>query len=334
MIPGAGQLRPIFARGACVPGRTGPAPGGASRREEVMSASMACTDCLRRAWLLRSLSAHMEQITRGAEHPSLDELLSSEDADLARTVAPQMHEEILGRIAALGDAWFADALSAAGCWAVCRHHDDYPEGLHDLGDRQGAIIGHGRLDAVRALVPEEAATIVGTSRATDYGLGATRHLGAGMAGAGLTLVGSLSSGIDAEAHRSALAGGARTVAVVGCGPDQAIPRPGDPLWRKLVEDGAIVSELPPGTSTFAWSGTASGGLLAALSAITVVVEADDDDRSMDIAWEAGFFERQVGALPGPITSPRSAGPNRILAEVEGAYAIRSASDILRTIFRR
>jgi DNA processing protein len=302
-------------------------------KEEVMSAPMACTDCLRRAWLLRSLSTHIEQITRGAEHPSLDELLTFGDADLARAVAPDVHEQILGRIAALGDAWFADALSTAGCWAVCRHTDDHPEGLHDLGDHQGAIIGLGRLDAVRALVPEEAATIVGTSRPTDYGLGAVQHLGGGMAAAELTLVSSLSPGIDAEAHRSALAGGARTVAVVGCGPDQAIPRPGDPLWRKLVENGAIVSELPPGTSTFAWRGRASAGLLAALSAITVVVEADDDDRSMDVAWEAGFFEKQVGAVPGPITSPRSAGPNRILAEMEGAYAIRGAYDMLRTIFR-
>jgi len=142
---------------------------------------------------------------------------------------------------------------------------------------------------------------------------------------GLTVVSGLAFGIDGCAHRGALDGG-RTIAVLGCGPDVAYPASHRSLWRRICETGLVVSELPPGAPPWRWTFPARNRIMAALSGMTVVVEAATRSGSlitMDLAADLG---RDLGAVPGPVTSRASAGPNGLIAG--GACVIRDAQDVL------
>jgi DNA processing protein len=120
----------------------------------------------------------------------------------------------------------------------------------------------------------------------------------------------------------------RTIAVLATGPDVAYPTNHEPLWRQIVERGAVVSEMPPGTVAWRWSFPARNRVVAALPATTIVVEAAERSGSLMTAEMARQLGRELGAVPGPVTSKVSAGPNRLLAE--GARVIRSAADLPAT----
>jgi DNA processing protein len=139
------------------------------------------------------------------------------------------------------------------------------------------------------------------------------------------VVSGLAFGIDACAHRGALDGG-RTVAVLGCGPDVAYPAAHRSLWRRIAETGLVLSELPPGASPWRWTFPARNRIMAALSAMTVVVEAATRSGSLITADLAADLGRDLGAVPGPVNSRASAGPNALLAG--GACVVRDAQDVL------
>jgi DNA processing protein len=141
----------------------------------------------------------------------------------------------------------------------------------------------------------------------------------------MTVISGLAFGIDGCAHRGALDAG-RTIAVLGCGPDVAYPASHRSLWRQVCERGLVISELPPGATPWRWTFPARNRIMAALAGMTVVVEAAPRSGSlitMDLAADLG---RDLGAVPGPVTSRASAGPNALLAG--GACVIRDAQDVL------
>ena len=121
--------------------------------------------------------------------------------------------------------------------------------------------------------PQAAVTIVGSRRATSYGREVARDLSRELSAAGLVVVSGLAFGIDACAHRGALDAGGRTIAVLGCGPDTPYPAAHRGLWRAIAETGAVISELPPGSTPWRWSFPARNRVMAALAGMTVVVEA-------------------------------------------------------------
>jgi DNA processing protein len=153
-----------------------------------------------------------------------------------------------------------------------------------------------------------------------------RDLSREVAAAGLVVISGLAFGIDACAHRGALDAGGRTIAVLGCGPDRAYPATHRALWRQIGETGAVISELPPGSTPWRWSFPARNRVMAALAGMTVVVEAAARSGSLITADLAADLGRDLGAVPGPVTSRASAGPNELLAG--GACVIRHAQDIL------
>jgi DNA processing protein len=286
----------------------------------------ACVECLRRSWLLALLGPYIERTATGSVGRRSPELLRLGNEDLVEVVAPNAVERFLGEIEALAEADLKERLEAAECWSVCRHHDRYPSGLRDAADAPWALIGRGDRELLCDLEPQAAVTIVGSRRATSYGREVARELAREVGTAGLVVVSGLAFGIDACAHRGALDAGRRTLAVLGCGPDAAYPPAHRTLWRRVVETGAVVSELPPGSTPWKWSFPARNRVMAALAGMTVVVEAAARSGSLITADLAADLGRDLGAVPGPVTSRVSAGPNELLAG--GACVVRGGQDVL------
>jgi DNA processing protein len=172
-------------------------------------------------------------------------------------------------------------------------------------------------------------TIVGSRRATSYGREVARSLANELGSAGAVVVSGLAFGIDACAHRGALDAGAPNVAVLGCGPDVAYPAAHRGLWRRIAEQGAVISELPPGATAWRWTFPARNRIMAALGGMTVVVEAASRSGSMVTAGFASDYGRRIGAVPGPVTSRASIGPNSLLST--GAVVIREGKDVLAAL---
>jgi DNA processing protein len=285
----------------------------------------ACADCLRRSWLLALLGPYIERVATGSPGSRSPELLRLSNEDLVAVAAPKVAAQLLGRIAALSESHFAQELSAAQCWACCRHGDLYPAGLRDAIDAPWALVGRGDPALLDGLEPFGAVTVVGSRRATSYGREIARQLGRELAAAGMVVVSGLAFGIDGCAHRGAVDAG-RTIAVLGCGPDTAYPAAHRSLWRRICEEGLVISELPPGAAPWRWTFPARNRIMAALAGMTVVVEAAARSGSLITADLAADLGRDLGAVPGPVTSRASAGPNHLLAG--GACLVRDAQDVL------
>jgi DNA processing protein len=290
-----------------------------------MSEPNACPDCLRRARLLAHLAPYIEKLATGEPGSRSPELLRLSNEDLAAAAAPKVAGQVLQRLAAVPEAALRADLEAAECWACCRHDALYPVALRDAADAPWALIGRGDPAHLRGLEPSAAVTVVGARRASTYGREVARELGRELAAAGLVVVSGLAFGIDACAHRGALEGGL-TFAVLGCGADVAYPAAHRSLWRRIGETGLVLSELPPGTGAWRWTFPARNRIMAALGAMTVVVEAAERSGSLITADLAIDLGRDLGAVPGPVGSRLSAGPNNLLAG--GACLVRGAQDVL------
>jgi DNA processing protein len=285
----------------------------------------ACVDCLRRARLLAHLAPYIERIATGAPGCRSPELLRLSNEDLAKAAAPNVVAQVLAQAAAVSEDRLRAELDAAGCWACCRHDGLFPSGLRDAADAPWALIGRGDPALLERLAPEGAVTVVGARRASAYGREVARELGRELARAGLIVVSGMAFGIDACAHRGALEAGV-TVAVLGCGADVAYPAAHRSLWRRIGETGLVLSELPPHTGAWRWTFPARNRIMAALAGMTVVVEAAERSGSLITVDLAADLGRDLGAVPGPIGSRLSAGPNNLLAG--GACLVRGAQDVL------
>jgi DNA processing protein len=285
----------------------------------------ACTECLRRARLLARLAPYIERIATGAPGKRSPELLRLGNEDLAAAAAPKVAVQVLAQVAALSEEHLREELALARCWACCRHDPLFPVGLRDAADAPWALIGRGDPALLAQLLPGGAVTIVGARRASTYGREVARELGRELASAGLAVVSGLAFGIDACAHRGAIDAGL-TVAVLGCGADVVYPAAHRSLWRQIGENGLILSELPPGSGAWRWTFPARNRIMAALSGMTVVVEAAARSGSLITADLAAELGRDLGAVPGPVGSRLSAGPHNLLSG--GACLVRDAQDVL------
>jgi DNA processing protein len=285
----------------------------------------ACVECLRRARLLGHLAPYIERVATGAPGSRSPELLRLSNEDLVEAAAPRDARQLLARVAATSERCLRQGLATAECWACCRHDPRFPTGLRDAADAPWLLFGRGDPALLNELEPSAAVTVVGARRATTYGRDVARSLGRELAAAGIVVVSGLAFGIDGCAHRGALTAG-RTVAVLGCGVDVAYPASHRSLWREICERGLVLSELPPRTGAWRWSFPARNRIMAALAGMTVVVEAAERSGSLITADLAADLGRDLGAVPGPVGSRLSAGPNALLAG--GACVVRDAQDVL------
>ena len=216
--------------------------------------------------------------------------------------------------------------AAAGVTTVCRCDSAYPGALRALRAPPAVLHLAGPPDALAIVSRADCVAVVGARNASPYGTDVARTLAAGVAGAGVTVISGMARGIDAAAHTGALQAGGRTVAVLAAGPERPYPASARALHRRILAHGAVVSELPPGTPIRRWSFPARNRLIAALAALTVVVEARRGSGALLTAAAAADLQRPLGAVPGHVTSPLASGPHGLLAA--GAHVVTSAADVL------
>lgn len=207
------------------------------------------------------------------------------------------------------------------CRTVGPGDAEYPVALGEIPDPPVRLYVRGRpLDNAPAVA------VVGTRRATSYGLEVGEWLAGELAAAGMTVVSGMAKGIDAAAHRGALAAGGTTVAVLGSGLDACYPRCNRSLRKRILEAGTLVSEYPPGTPPLGFHFPVRNRIIVGMTMGVVLVEAPPAGGAMITARLAAELDRELFAVPGPIHSVASLGPHAMLRQ--GARLAGSAEQVL------
>ncbi len=200
----------------------------------------------------------------------------------------------------------------------------YPPEL--AADAEAPAVCFVKGDATHLASPARVA-IIGTRSATAPGLELAHRLGRDLAAAGVSIVSGLARGIDAAAHRGALAvAAAPPIGVVGSGLDVVYPTNNAKVWAAVAERGVLLSEAPPGAPPSAWRFPARNRLIACLADIVVVVESRASGGSMLTVKEAILRGRQVMAVPGAVSSAASEGTNQLI--YDGCCPVRDSLDVL------
>ncbi|HWU57655.1 MAG TPA: DNA-processing protein DprA [Microbacteriaceae bacterium] len=202
----------------------------------------------------------------------------------------------------------------------------WPGQLEDLG-RHAPIVLWRRGSADVCASATRSVALVGARAATTYGEQVTMEASAGLVGRGYTIVSGAAYGIDGMAHKAALANEGLTVAVLAGGVDRFYPAGHDTLLQRIVESGAVVSEVPCGGAPTKWRFLQRNRIIAAMSCATVVVEAGHRSGSLNTAGHASALGRPLGAVPGPVTSPASAGCHRLIRDY-AAVCVTNTDEIV------
>ena len=201
----------------------------------------------------------------------------------------------------------------------------YPAALLEIPDPPSVLYVVGRID----LLKRPALAIVGSRNPTPQGMLNAEQFAGVLADAGLTITSGMALGIDAAAHRGALASGGDTIAFVGTGADRIYPARNRDLAHEIGAIGAIVSEFPLGTPAAAANFPRRNRLISGIARGVLVVEAAIESGSLITARLAGEQGREVFAIPGSIHSPQAKGCHRLLKE--GAKLVETAQDILEEL---
>lgn len=226
----------------------------------------------------------------------------------------------------------AAAIDAALAWAaqpgnrlLTLADAEYPQSLLGADDPPVLLHAKGRVE----LLNQPMLAIVGSRNATAQGLRDAEAFARALGEAGLGIVSGLALGIDAAAHRGALAGQAGTVAVIGTGADRVYPARNQALAREIAEQGVVISEFPLGTPALAGNFPRRNRLIAGLALGCLVVEAAPKSGSLITARLAAEAGREVFAIPGSIHSPLSHGCHQLIRQ--GAKLVETARDILEEL---
>ena len=215
--------------------------------------------------------------------------------------------------------------AAAAMTPIAWSDPAYPVALTTIADPPPVLWIRGHAGALSA----PSVAIVGSRAASPYGLSVASQLAGDLAACGLVIVSGLARGVDSAAHRGALAGGGVTVAVLGSGVDVIYPPEHAPLARDIEKDGAVVSELVPGTPPLPMFFPRRNRIISGVSRAVVVIEASDKSGSLITARCALEQGRDVLAVPGNVLSGRNRGAHGLLRD--GAKIVESADDILEEL---
>jgi DNA processing protein len=202
----------------------------------------------------------------------------------------------------------------------------WPSAVDDLGVHAPIALWVRGTEAALQSIGSSIA-LVGARAATGYGEHMAMELGAGLSDRGVAVVSGAAYGIDGMVHRAALASGGLTVAFLAGGVDRFYPSGHDALLGRIATVGAVISELPCGSPPTKWRFLQRNRLIAASSIATVVVEAGHRSGSLNTAAHAASVGRPLGAVPGPVTSPSSAGCHRLIREFDAA-CVTSVDEVL------
>ncbi len=201
----------------------------------------------------------------------------------------------------------------------------YPRRLREIDQSPPVIYLRGEL------LPDDdwSVAIVGTRRITPYGRQVTEELSNVLARNGVTVVSGLARGVDATAHKSALTGGGRTIAVLGSGVDRIYPPEHRSLAEKILSSGALLSDYPPGTPPEGVNFPPRNRIISGLALAVIVVEAGERSGALITAEFAAEQGRDVFAIPGNILAPQSKGANRLIQQ--GARLLLEPGEVLEAL---
>lgn len=242
--------------------------------------------------------------------------------------AAQLQEKGLAllRHAIADEARLLGGLAKKKMALVLREDAQYPPLLRQIAHPPHLLYVYGETD----LTDRFPVAVVGTRRASAYGLTHTREIAAELAQTGVCVVSGLALGIDAAAHTGALDGGGRTVAVLGSALDKPYPQENEPLMRRILESGgSVVSEYAPGTPPSRYSFLQRNRIIAGMCLGTLVTEGPRRSGALNTATRTLENGREVFALPGNVDSPGAQLPNMLISE--GARLVTGAADILSAL---
>jgi DNA processing protein len=285
---------------------------------------VACPECSKRAALLAALAPAIDRLALTRQ--SLLGLLALDDAPLCLAVRVEPDEDELSRYA--GETRTPPESSAGA--EICRHDPAYPVALAQLHSAPAVLHATCETEHLRGLLSKPTVAIIGDPHHTGYAREVAFALAHDLALAGVTVISGLHQGIDGIAHHGALHAGGHTVAITGCAPEIPYPRQQDHLHQRIVAQGAVVSELPPGFfPPRPWCFLASQRIIAALAGILVIVEAGKRSSGLLTAQVAADLGHDVAVVPGRVTDPATHGTFALLRD--GAHPISCAQDVLEMI---
>ncbi|MBW4526062.1 MAG: DNA-processing protein DprA [Phormidium tanganyikae FI6-MK23] len=269
-----------------------------------------------------------------------------------------LQKRIQAEFGSLGAAWTAtpeelaevEGIGQQSAIAICNHRQqinvdrlledhkqdfltpadpDYPQLLAEIPDPPPVLYYRGQFELIRELDRQSAVAIVGTREPSEYGRRWTRKLSTTLAQHGFMVMSGLADGIDAEAHRSCLDIGGKTIAVLGTGVDVVYPFKNRRLYEQLLETGLALSEYPAGTQPDRAHFPRRNRIVAGLSRAILVIEAPIKSGALITANLANEYGRDVYALPGSLDNPKSAGCLSLISK--GAQMILGESELIELI---
>ena len=201
----------------------------------------------------------------------------------------------------------------------------YPEKLRSIFDPPLILFARGRIQLLESIC----IGVVGTRRATPYGLAASERLSSDLAAGGITIVSGLARGIDTAAHRAVLSQKGNTIAVLGCGVDLVYPSENKKLAAEIMAQGLVLSEFPMGAPPYPQNFPVRNRIISGLSSGVIVVEGAQYSGSSITARLAMDQGREVFAVPGNITSKMSWGPNLLIKQ--GAKLVQDWNDVVQEL---
>ncbi|HTA13293.1 MAG TPA: DNA-processing protein DprA [Solirubrobacteraceae bacterium] len=287
--------------------------------------SEACRQCARRDWLLAKLGVGLD--FRARDLSRFWDLLELPDRELIDAVGGRRSSELHDAYA----RWKPERTGhQADVQTICRHRGAYPERLRDR-DLAPRMLGvRGGIDRMREMLGGAVVAIVGSARATDYGMQSAHALARGLAASGVTVIGGFGEGIPRAVHTGALESRQGTLTVMAGGLRRCSPAWCEALYRRILDCGCAISETPLSSHAPRWGVRACARTLALLAEMVIVVEAGEDQHELACARIAQRLGRRVAAVPGRVSSPASRGANGLL--MEGASLVRDPWDALDLLY--
>ena len=236
------------------------------------------------------------------------------------------YEKLITNLRATKLEEIKESIDRTGSIFLTPQSSDWPTSLNDLSATPFGLVVKGDLSALA----EKSLAIVGTRNPTPYGLRIAGDFAAGFVDREWSIVSGGAYGIDSAAHKGALIAEGRTIAVLAAGVDVAYPAGNARLFAEIAENGALVSEVLPGSHAIPSRFLTRNRIIAALSQATLVVEAAFRSGSLRTARDAAELLRPVMAIPGPINAPTSEGCHRLIGE-RAAEIVTSVADAIELI---
>jgi DNA processing protein len=237
---------------------------------------------------------------------------------------PRVIEAITDKQCRNGVSGIIEAVDKCNAGIITIKDGIYPDALRNIPDAPAVLYCRGKL-----VKDEICIAVVGSRRATSYGLDMAKRLSRELASHGVTIVSGMARGVDSKAHLGALEAGGRTVAVLGCGVDIIYPYENSGLLSRICQSGAVISEYLPGTQPISYNFPARNRIISGLSQGVTIIEANDKSGSLITAEFALEQGREVFAVPGNINSMNSSGTNRLIKD--GAKLVTDTGDILEEL---